>query len=471
MTTQPTLLEPTIRSTSDVDRTLSQQSLRNWLAGNTDRARMQRDAAFAFLIRVTSAALLYLSQIVLARWMGPSEYGVYVLVWTWVLVLGGLSHLGLSMAMIRLLPEYSATGQLKLLRGLLHGGRLLTLCVGTAIALLGGIGLFLFGHMLEPYTLLPAYLALICVPIYALTDIQDGIGRGHGWMGVGLAPPYILRPLVLLLGMIILHALEWPMTAATAAGAAIAATWLACLLQTLLMRQRLSVEHAIGARTYDFKAWLRISAPLLIIYAAELVIQNADVILLSLYRPPSEVGMYFAGAKTMALVMFVHYAIGSAYAHRFSSLKAQGDNDGLKAAVRDAVRWTFWPSLVAAMAILALGKPLLSLFSQDFVSAYPVMVILVLGFLARASVGPAEFMLNMLGEQNLCAAVVATAAVLNIILNVLLIPRLGLLGAACATSAALVFTAVANFLVARRRLGLNISILQHLRARNTQPSA
>ena len=75
------------------------------------------------------------------------------------------------------------------------------------------------------------------------------------------------------------------------------------------------------------------SLPLLIIYAAELVMQNADVILLAMYRPPGEVGMYFAAAKTMALVMFVHYAVGSAVAHRFSALKARGDEAGLKRAV------------------------------------------------------------------------------------------------------------------------------------------
>ena len=60
------------------------------LGGEGERARVQRDMLAAFLVRAVSAAILYLTQIVLARWMGRAEYGIYVAVWTMVLVLGGV---------------------------------------------------------------------------------------------------------------------------------------------------------------------------------------------------------------------------------------------------------------------------------------------------------------------------------------------------------------------------------------------
>ena len=67
-----------------------------------------RQALTVFFVRSVSAGLLYLSQIALARWMGAYDYGVYVLVWTWVLVLGNLSNLGLSTAVVRLVPQHRA---------------------------------------------------------------------------------------------------------------------------------------------------------------------------------------------------------------------------------------------------------------------------------------------------------------------------------------------------------------------------
>lgn len=432
------------------------------LRGDNDTTRTQRDALMAFAVRIASAGLLYLSQIVLARWMGGFEYGIYVFVWTWVLVLGGLSHLGLNLAVIRLIPEYRETSQLALLRGLVCGSRLMALVVGTVIAAAGIAGIWLLQPHIENHFVLPLYLALVCVPMLALTDIQDGIGRGHAWMGAALIPPYVLRPLLLLAAMAVAHAAGLPMQATTAAGAAILATWVAAIVQTLLVNRRLAATIEHGGREYDFGFWLKTSAPLLMIIAADLVLQNTDVLVISRFLSPTEVGVYFAAAKTMSLIMFVHYAVGSAVANRFASLNARGDREGLKAFVRDAVNWTFWPSLACAVIILALGKPLLWLFGPNFTVGYPVMFVLVLGFLFRSAMGPAEFLLNMLGEQALCAAVLSLTALLNIALNFALVPHFGMLGAASATAISLMLAALMNYVVVRRRLDIEIGIWRNV---------
>jgi O-antigen/teichoic acid export membrane protein len=122
-----------------------------------------------------SAGLLYFSQVALARWMGAHEYGIYVFVWTWVLMLGGLSNLGLSTAVLRLLPLHRERNEHAALRGLLLGGRLLTLSVAGAIALVGLALLWCLGERVAAPYAVPAYLGLICIPIVTLTDLQDGV--------------------------------------------------------------------------------------------------------------------------------------------------------------------------------------------------------------------------------------------------------------------------------------------------------
>lgn len=435
---------------------------RGILRAADERTRAQRDALIAFIVRVTSAAILYLSQVVLARWMGGFEYGIYVFVWTWVLVLGGTAHLGLNMAMIRLLPEYREHGRLDLLRGLLRGGRLAAVSISTAIAAAGMLALWLLGERVSNHYIMPVFLALVCLPMYTLTDVQDGIGRGRAWMAVALLPPYVLRPLLVLFVMVIAHESGWPMQASTAAGAAIIATWIAAIVQTLLVGRQLRREVPRGPHAYEFGTWIKTSLPLLVIGGCEIVLQNADILVISKYLTPTDVGIYFAAAKTMSLVMFVHYAVGSAVANRFAALNARGDKESLRLFVRDAVNWTFWPSLLGAVIILALGWPLLRLFGPQFTDGYPVMFVLVIGFLTRASMGPSEFLLNMLGEQQLCAAVLALTAAFNLALLFALVPAFGLLGAALATSSSLVAAALMNHIVARRRLELEISIFANI---------
>src|SRR5690606_21514403 len=76
----------------------------------------------------------------------------------------------------------------------------------------------------------------------------------------------------------------------------------------------------------------------------------------------------------------------------------------------------------------------------------------------RATIGPAERLLNMLGQQRRCALVYAAAFALHPGQCVTLAPRYGGLGAACATAAAMVLESALLFLVARRRLGLRMLI-------------
>jgi len=94
------------------------------------------------------------------------------------------------------------------------------------------------------------------------------------------------------------------------------------------------------------------------------------------------------------------------------------------------------------------------------------MFVLAVGFLVRASMGPAEFVLNMLGEQHLCALVLIVSAVLDVALSFALVPVLGMIGAAIAPSAALITAALRNYAGARRRLELEISIWNSSRGRS-----
>ncbi len=445
------------------------KSLAGLVRGSDDRARTQRNAVAAFGLRVASAALLYLTQVIMARWIGSHDYGIYVFVWTWVLVLGGITHLGINAAMMRLLPEYKENGHLDRYRALVRGGRLFALGAGTAVAATGMAGLYYFSEYLTHDYILPAYLALVCIPLFALTEVQDGIGRGQAWIWVGLFPPYVLRPALVLAAMTGAWLAGLPMTATTAAGAAIIATWGAAIAQTLLLNRKLKAEVGHGPRNYEVRNWFAISIPLVVVAAAELMLQNTDILVVSKFMTPTDVAIYFASAKTMSLIMFVHYAVGSAVANRFAALNARGDTVQLRAFVRDAVNWTFWPSLAAAIVILALGKPLLWLFGPQFEAGYPVMFILVIGFLFRSSFGPAEVLLSMLGEHQVCAAVLVVSALLNVALNFALVPAFGLIGAAIATSIALATAALLNYVVARRRLEIEIAIWRNLPTRVFAP--
>lgn len=432
--------------------------LKRLLMGADDRAADRRNALVAFGIRVASAAILFVTQIALARWMGAEQFGIYVYAWTLVLVLGGIATAGLNHGAIRIVSELRERGAHDALRGFLRGGRLLVALVAFAITaiVLGLLWLVTARGVSGPWlTLVVIALAL---PAYALTDLQDGICRGCAWITSALLAPYIIRPLLILTGIGALFVSGTVVDATIAAGAAVAATWLAWAIQTGIVERHLRRAVPAGVRSYDLRAWTAVSAPLLLMSVFDLAMQNIDVIVISNLLTPADAGIYFAGAKTMALILFVHYAVGSAMSNRFAAISTRSDAAAMREAVRNAVRWTFWPSLALTVVMLAAGRHLLALFGPGFAAGYPVMCVLAIAIVARAAIGPAEALLNMTGGQADCARALMIAALANLVFSVLLTPVMGILGAAIAVAGAIILGAVLNWLAVRRRLGIDAGI-------------
>lgn len=431
--------------------------LRARLAGGPVEASLTRKlAGTIFVIRVVSAALAYLLQIFLARWMGGSDYGIYVYVWTWVLLIGSLMDFGISASAQKIIPEYRTRGDHALLRGFLSGSRWMTFAVSAMLAAaLAGV-VRLLSPWLDTGAVIPLYLGCLTLPPFVVANTQDGIARSHDWMRLGLMPQFIVRQgliIGLTAGAVVLGV---HLGAVAAMAASAAAVWIAMLGQMIVLNRRLAAHVAPGPRTYDVRGWLAISLPILLVEGFYLLLSYTDVLVLQQFRKPEEVGVYFAVVKTLALVSFVHYAMSATTAHRFAEYNALGDKERLSAYMAHAINWTFWPSLAATLALLALGKPLLWLFGPQFVTGYHIMFIAAVGLVVRSAIGPVERLLNMVGHQHACAAAYALAFVANLALCVALVPHFGGYGAAAATSISLTFETVLLFAIVRRRLGLHV---------------
>ena len=426
------------------------------LGGSNEASLTRRLAGTIFIIRVFSAALAYFSQVLLARWMGSSDYGIYVYVWTWVLLLGSMLDFGISASAQKIIPEYRARGEHALLRGFLSGSRWMTLAVSTLVsAMLAGLV-----KILSPWIgadeVVPLYIGCATLPAFVVANTQDGIARSHDWMRLGLMPQFVIRQALIIGVTAGMFVLGFHLGATAAMLASAAAVWIAMIGQMIALNHRLANHIAPGPKAYDIRFWLSISLPILMVESFYLLLSYTDVLVLQQFRPSDEVGVYFAVVKTLALVSFIHYAMSATTAHRFAEYHALGDQARLSAYVAHAIKWTFWPSLAATIALLALGKPLLWLFGPQFVVGYDIMFVAAIGLVVRAAVGPVERLLNMLGHQYVCALAYGLSFVMNVVLCVALVPRFGGHGAAAATSISLVFETVLLFYIVRRRLGLHV---------------
>jgi O-antigen/teichoic acid export membrane protein len=421
-------------------------------------------AADVFAVRVASAGLAYLIQILLARWMGAFEYGIYVYAWTWMVMIGGLADLGFAMSAQRFIPAYCAQAQPMLLRGFLYIALSLPMLGGTLICLVGLFTVYMCRNLISAHNIVPLYLACLCLPFFTLTSVQDGIARAYNWIFLGLAPDYLVRPAIILVGVAAVAMLGIRPDSVVVMLTVAITTAAVALGQFVVLQRRLKPAGS-GEMQLESKLWFQVSLPIFLFASFYLILTNVDVLVLEYFSSPQNVAVYYAVSKSLALVAFVSFSVSAVSARRFSEYWTSGRRDRIESYLAQSIRWTFWPLLAGATFILLAGRPLLALFGPAFVDGYGLMFIMALGLVIQSSTGPAEAVLNMLHNERTCAAIYAVAFAFNFIGCLLLVPRFGAAGAAIAVASALTLKSLLLFLFIKRRLSLHAFVWSGARFR------
>lgn len=418
------------------------------------RSRAARAALFTFAARVMSAVVAYGGQVVLARLMGAHDYGIYAIVWVWILVLSTFAGIGYSTGLLRFIPELLAENRLGVLRTVLIKGPLFTLGLCSLVALAGVALVLLAPQLFDQAFVVPIMLAAICLPIMTLMDNQDGVAQAFDWPGLVILPGFLIRPLLILAIFIGIELAGVEASATTAMIATIFGVWITALGQFLILRQRVVAKIGKGPMEGPISPWVKAALPMLAVESFFFLIINTDIMVAGWFVSPEQVAVYYAATKTLALVHFVAFAIRIAMAHKIAEYHASGDQVALDRTLADTIRWTFWPSLAIAVMLALGGEFILSFFGDGFESGMLFLSILLVGIVVRATVGPAEVMLTMANAQKTAAWLYGVIFVINLSLNLILIPTIGLLGAAIATALSMTIEAIFLVIAVRHHLGV-----------------
>lgn len=419
---------------------------------------LRRASACALIVRVLSAGLAYFVQVVLARLTGQHEYGVFAYVWVWFMILSSVVSIGFGDSVIRHIPGYTERRDFDRLRGFLRFGVLVTtggsILASVSIALLA----LSFSDRFENVYLQPVLLMTCALPLACMQYWLEGIGRGYKWTLIALVPLYVMRHALILAFMVGAVWFGFPATAATAFACVVVAVGVSLLVQAVATLIPLRRTLAEGPRIYERTAWLREAIPFSLMHSAYHLFSFTDVLVLALFFAPGEIAVYFAATRVIQVVNMISFASSVGAAPLLSSLHASGQTARLADVTRAVSFWTFLAGLSGTIAFVLLGPWLLGLFGEGFVDGYSVFLVLALGIVAKMAGGAAEDLLNMTGHSHVAARTFAVAVMINLALNLALVPLFGLVGAAVATSASLALRAALLALEARRNVGIEPSI-------------
>ncbi|MFV1982864.1 MAG: polysaccharide biosynthesis C-terminal domain-containing protein [Thiohalomonadales bacterium] len=434
------------------------QKITELLSNKSNLADVIHAASIVMFIRVLGAGVLYISHILLARWMGNSEFGIYAYAWVWLTVLGVIAPFGLNIAVVRFLPDYLSKKKWRRVIGVIRHSQLFVLCSSLILTALAMLTVYTTRSWIPDYYITPLYIAFASIPIIAYIDLYEGMSRSFNWIKLAFTPSYILLPTALILLIIVIIVAGITPTASIALSVVFIAAILALMLQVWIFHRKIHTIVPQSKPVYHSLHWLRNALPFLLVDVFYLVLANTDIILLGKYMEPDKIAIYYAAVKTSNLILFILFAVSAISATKFSELYAQKKHQQLSELYYGSVRWTLLPALIASVILFLAGKLLLSFFGPAFVDGYVVLVILTIGILFKSAVGPIDLLLNMTENQKPCAVVFGYSAGLNIILNLTLIPYFGLIGAAFATTLSVVVSTV--WLAALTKKNLNIHVFR-----------
>jgi O-antigen/teichoic acid export membrane protein len=176
--------------------------------------------------------------------------------------------------------------------------------------------------------------------------------------------------------------------------------------------------------------------------------------MLAMFRSEAEVGYYDMAVKLSTLTTLILMSISSIAGPKFSELFHSGRMDELFYVAKKSTQLVFWTTTPVLFCLLLFGKPLLGhLFGSKFTVAYPSLVLLVIGQFLNSVSGSTGLFMNMTGQQNIFKNIIFGAAAINVSLNFFLIPKFGIMGAAFAAMASVIFWNITTLLYMKMKYG------------------
>jgi len=420
-------------------------------------SRLGQDTIGSMGLKIAWAGLNFLSTVLLARLLEPAGYGVYAYVYAWINVLSVLTQFGLPTLVVRETARGMAQDRPDLVQGVWRWAGRITGLLSLALAGVGVILIWLLRSSFSGERLSTFAWAIVLVPLVALGNLRGAALRGLQRVVAGQMPEFLIRPGLLVL---LLSGAAWllghSLSAAEAMALNVVAAALAFGFGAWMLWQATPSSVRAARPCFEGRAWWLSALPLALVDGMILINNQASIIVLGFFVADAEIGIYRVAAQVSTLASFGLDAVNLVVAPRFAALYAKGDMRELQRLVTASARVILAMNVGITLGYILLGQLFLRLvFGPAYLGAYIPLLILLAGQAVNSAAGSVGMLLNMTQYERDTAKGLVLSAILNVVLNLLLIPLLGIVGAAIATAVSLIMWKVLLWWVVRKRLGIN----------------
>lgn len=417
-----------------------------------------KDAGSSFLIKVVGAGLAFALNALLGRLLGVEEYGAYTFVFSLVNISVIIVVMGFDKSLLRFIPEYKKKKEWASLKGvLLFSLKAALLISGIYFLIAVGIILVLDTSSME-YGKVLLLMGAAIVPLMGLMMITLNALMGFKKVTASLVPQMIVAHLVIAIVVIIYYLAYQEASAEVAMIGKLLGIGIALTIGLFFLKKTLP-EEIYGIKEENLKKyWLRTSLPMLLIAGIYIVLRQTDIIMIGSILGKTDVGVYGAVVKVSALVLFGLQAVNVVTAPKISELYHSNEKKQLQRIITLSSRISFGFSLLASIFFVICGRFVLSIFGPSFVDGYSALMILLVAFLLNCISGSVGYIMVMTGHQDTSVKILGGSAIINVVLNLILIPKWGVEGAAIATGISMNLWTIVMIIYIKKKMDINATI-------------
>jgi O-antigen/teichoic acid export membrane protein len=392
-------------------------------------ARLAKGASITFVGMVFSKAIGFLYRIIVGRGLGPEEYGFLMLGLSTLLLAENISNISVDSGIKRYVPENPEKTSKYLFSALR---------VSVPLGIVFGIGMFIFApYIVEAFNLSSGMATIIRimsigVPFGVASSSLNSVFVAREKLRFNIYVNNIYQQLFKLLTGIValffglgLIGVTWGISLSVISSMLLSVYY-------LKTRFNLSIPEDTNSKKIISYSW-----PLFFSGLMGFVIGWTDTIMIGFFTGSgSEVGIYNAAfplAQTMTIFMGATTTIAFPV---MSGLYSKGKKKEVSRLFKTNTRWVLMFSTPAFLLMVLFPEEILHLsFGPRYTDAAKTLQILAAGFFAGTLVGPTGVILRSTDNQrySMYNSVLATTA--NVLINIILIPMLGIIGAAYASIA------------------------------------
>lgn len=428
--------------------------------GSDLKVELLKGATGTAFLKVSNTVLTMGVGVLLARLLGPEDYGIYAYVLSIITLLGLPTKAGLPTLVIRETAMYQLQEKWALLRGLLVLSNGFVIGFSILVALISGIiisqGWFTFDNVSSNIFLWSLWL----LPLIAFGNLRGATLKGLRKVVIGQLPEELIRPLFLIILLFSSLVLGISIDSKIAMQFTVVAALIAFIVGAVLLSRHIPKEVRSTVPNFQLSIWISSLIPLSLITGIQIINAQVGTVVLGSLGLNEDIGLLKVATSAAMLASTTLMMFNTVLAPHIVRLWKQEQYDKLTRMLKLTARGSFVVTLFVCIILYIWGREIIELlFGVEFSGSYAALVILLIGQIVSTAVGSVGLILKQLNLEKKVLIASILSLVLNFVFCVVLAPLYGMIGIAVSYAVSIAIWNLLNWYFALKHANLDCSIV------------